>query len=75
MSYLPTGAVDWRDIEKLIPVAENLGLKKVAKPLRAYVWYRKNPWILPVGIAAVIGIPFALGYAFGKRTKKRKGSR
>lgn len=45
-----------------------VGLKYLIPPLRIYIAYKKQP--LLVGAAAiglVFGIPFALGYMFGKK--------
>lgn len=43
-----------------------VGLRKVVKPLRAYVYAEQNPWVYPAAAAAVIGVPFLLGYLMGK---------
>lgn len=43
-----------------------IGLRKVVTPLRAYVYAEQHPWVYPVAIGAAIGIPFLLGYLFGK---------
>lgn len=48
-------------------VASSLGLNKIMTPLRAYTYAEANPWVYPVGIAAVVGIPFLLGYLVGKK--------
>lgn len=42
------------------------GLRKVVVPMRYLVYAEQNQWVYPVAIAAVFGIPFLLGYAFGK---------
>ena len=68
MSYIGTGAITWADIER---TGKALLPKPASAALSAYGFYRKHPWILPVGIAAVIGIPFALGYTLGKRRRGR----
>jgi len=50
--------------------SKGIGLRTVVKPLRAFVFYRKNTWILPVAIAGVIGMPFLLGFVFGRRGRR-----
>lgn len=47
------------------PHVPGIGLRHVEQPLKAYIWVRKNPWAFPVGIAALLGIPFLLGYFTG----------
>lgn len=42
------------------------GLRKLVVPLRYLVYAEQNPWVYPVAIAAVLGLPFLLGYALGK---------
>ena len=42
-----------------------IGLRKVVQPLRAYVYAEQHPWIYPVAIGALVGIPFLLGYLAG----------
>jgi hypothetical protein len=51
---------------------QGIGLNKVVRPLEAFVFYRKNEWILPVALAGVVGAPFLLGYLFGKRKRGAK---
>lgn len=46
--------------------AGGIGLRKVVAPLRAYVYAEQHPWVYPLGIAAVIGIPFLIGYLAGE---------
>ncbi len=43
-----------------------IGVDNVAVALRGYVYAQENPWVVPVAIAAVVGIPFFLGYMMGK---------
>lgn len=43
-----------------------IGLRKVVKPLRAYVYAEQNPWVYPAAAAVAIGVPFLLGYLMGK---------
>lgn len=47
--------------------ASTVGLKKAMTPLRAYAYAETHPWVYPVSIAAVVGIPFLLGYLVAKR--------
>lgn len=46
-----------------------VGLSTIVLPLRGYVYAKQNPWVLPLGVAALLGIPMALGYTLGKRSK------
>ncbi len=45
-----------------------IGLRKVVKPLRAYVYAEQHKWVYPVAAAAILGIPFLLGMAMARRT-------
>jgi hypothetical protein len=47
-------------------VQSGLGLARVMPPLRAYAYAEAHPWVYPLGIAAVVGIPFLLGYLVAK---------
>jgi hypothetical protein len=51
--------------------SKGVGLSDIITPVRYYVAYQKNRWIAPVALALIIGLPFYLGYATGK---KRRGS-
>lgn len=44
-----------------------IGLRKVAPVMRAYVYAEQHPIVKPVAVAAVIGVPFLLGYLVGRR--------
>jgi uncharacterized membrane protein len=46
-----------------------IGLSAVVPPLRAFRWYKKNPWVGSALLAAAVGLPFLAGYAFGKRSR------
>ncbi len=48
------------------PSTPGIGLVHVVKPLRIYVWARKNPWVVPVGIIAAIALPMLIGYRIGR---------
>lgn len=43
-----------------------IGLRKLVKPLRGYVYAEQNKWVYPVAIGAAVGIPFLIGYLMGK---------
>lgn len=43
------------------PSTPGIGLQRFVLPLKAYVYVRRNPWVLPVGVAALLAIPFLLG--------------
>lgn len=44
-----------------------IGLRNVAPVLRAYVYAEQHPIVKPVAIAALLGVPFLVGYLVGKR--------
>jgi hypothetical protein len=43
-----------------------VGLGRMIKPLRAYVYAEQHRWVYPATVAAVVGIPFLLGLAIGR---------
>jgi len=43
-----------------------IGLCKAVKPLEYAIYVRKNPWLLPVGGAVVVGGLIMLGYWLAK---------
>lgn len=47
-------------------VVGGVGLRKAIPALRAYVYAEQNPWVYPIAIAAIIGIPMWIGYELGK---------
>jgi hypothetical protein len=53
------------------PAVKGVGLKRVVPLLGAYYMTRVHKWILPVGIAAVLGLPFLLGYGLGRKRTRR----
>lgn len=64
------------DIYKLTPASPSMGaavkggksaLEAAVPALRAYRYTLKNPWSKWTGIAAVLGIPFLLGYFMGSK--------
>lgn len=44
-----------------------IGLNKINSVLSLYVEARENPILGILGLAAIIGIPVAIGYSLGKR--------
>lgn len=42
-------------------------LKKPTLALRGYVYAEQRPWVYPAAIAAVVGVPFLLGYLVGRK--------
>jgi hypothetical protein len=44
-----------------------IGIKKAIMPMRGVVYAEQRPWVYPLAVAAVVGVPFFLGYLFGKR--------
>lgn len=46
-----------------------IGLSKIVTPLRAFVAYKKNPWILPALAGGVVLTIFALGVMSGRRRR------
>lgn len=46
-----------------------IGLKRIVTPLRYYVTYRRNPILGYAAVAAILGLPFLLGYKMGKRKR------
>jgi hypothetical protein len=44
-----------------------IGMSKAIPPLRGVVYAEQHPWVYPVGAAVAVGVPFLLGYLFGKR--------
>jgi hypothetical protein len=45
-----------------------IGLSRVVGPMKGYIFYKQNPWILPVGIGFVLLMPALIGYKVGKRS-------
>jgi hypothetical protein len=54
------------------PAAAGVGLQRVVKPLRLYVYSRKHAWVLPAMVAGILGGPFVLGYLFGKTRRRAR---
>jgi hypothetical protein len=46
---------------------DNLGIGKFMPVLRGYVYAEQHPWAYPLIIGLILGVPFALGYAVGKK--------
>jgi hypothetical protein len=43
-----------------------IGLRRTIQPLRAYVYAEQRPWVYPVAVAAIVGLPLFIGYQLGK---------
>lgn len=43
-----------------------VGLRNVAPALRAYVYAQQHPWVYPLAVAVVLGLPLWAGYRLGK---------
>lgn len=47
-----------------------IGLCKAVTPLKAVIWVRERPWIIPVGAVAIIGGLIGIGYLMGSGPKR-----
>ena len=47
---------------------------QAVKVLDGYIWYRKHPWILPVGVAGVVLTIMGVGFGIGRLTKSCKSA-
>ncbi len=47
-------------------IAGSTSIGRITTALRAYSYAEQNPWIYPVAIAAIIGLPMLIGYELGK---------
>jgi len=47
-------------------VTGGFGISNAKPVLRGYVYAQQNPWVYPVAILALLGIPLGLGYELGK---------
>lgn len=45
-----------------------IGLREAVPAMRAWVFAKQNPWVKPVAAAAVLGVPFLLGFLFGRKS-------
>lgn len=44
------------------------GLKRPVVGMRGYIWAeQRKPWSYPTAIAVGVGVPFLLGYLFGRK--------
>lgn len=43
-----------------------VGIKKAIYPLRGAVYAEQHRWVYPAAVAVAVGVPFLLGYLFGK---------
>ncbi len=53
-------------LNKIDPSPSGIGLSDVVVPLRAYVYSKRNPWVVPVVVLAFLGIPLLAGYLTAK---------
>lgn len=51
------------------PPAKGVGLCYAVTPLKALVWVRERPWVIPLGASAILGGLFLAGFATGRRTR------
>lgn len=47
-----------------------VGLRYAVTPLRAYIWHRQNPWVIPAAVGAGLALIFYAGMLTGKRRKR-----
>ncbi len=50
-------------------LAGGVGLRKVIRPLRAFVFAEQHPWVYALAVAAAVGVPVWIGYEIGRGTK------
>lgn len=43
-----------------------VGLRQVLIPMRGVVYAQQHPWVKPAAVAAVLGVPFLIGYLVGR---------
>lgn len=43
-----------------------VGLRKMVKPLRAYVYAEQHRWVYLLAVAGIVGVPLFIGYTLGK---------
>lgn len=48
-------------------LAGGVGLRSAMPAFRAYVYAQRNPWVYPLLMAAVVGLPLYLGYELGRQ--------
>jgi hypothetical protein len=46
---------------------QGVGLQKIRPFVRGYVYAEQHPWMKPVALAALFGVPFLVGYLVGRR--------
>lgn len=46
---------------------KGIGLGGVVKPLKAFVAFKRNPGLGYAALAAILAVPFLLGYSWGQR--------
>ena len=58
----PTGPVNYK---------AGIGLSAAVGPLKAILYVRKNPWVVPAAVAGILGLPLLLGFTLGRASKPR----
>lgn len=48
---------------------KGIGLCVAVTPLKAAIWIRQRPWVVPVGALALVGGIFVAGMAAGRRRR------
>ena len=55
---------------KATPLGQKgIGVEQAIRPLRAAVYVGRNPSVVWLGAAAIVGVPLLLGYMLGKRSR------
>lgn len=52
-----------------VPPVKGIGLCKAVTPLKAVVWVRERPWVVPLGVLGIVGGLVGVGYVMGKRKR------
>lgn len=48
------------------PRVRGIGLCSAVRPLKAVTFIAERPWVVPVGLTAVFGLVFAMGFLTGR---------
>lgn len=43
-----------------------VGMRALMPAFRGYVYAQRNPWVYPAAALVAVGVPFALGFLFGR---------
>lgn len=46
-----------------------VGLRKAVPLLRGYVFAEQHPWVYPIAVGAIVGLPVLVGFLLGRATK------